>query len=90
MSARYVVKLPKKLEKVMQEMPQNAVDILRSLIDDIKERGPIQPSYPNYSKLGKETYHCHLAYKWVACWRCKNGEYRVEVYYVGSREKAPY
>ena len=31
-----------------------------------------------------------LAYHWVACWRNENGSIVVEVYYVGSREDAPY
>ncbi|MDR0877753.1 MAG: hypothetical protein LBN21_06845 [Treponema sp.] len=90
MEVQYVVKMPKKLEKTIREMPKNAVGTLRELIRDIKNSGPIRPEYPNYSKLGKATYHCHLAYSWVACWRCENGEYIVEVEYVGSREKAPY
>ncbi|GHV81629.1 hypothetical protein AGMMS49991_01870 [Spirochaetia bacterium] len=90
MGVQYVVKTPKSLGKTIRNMPDNAVKALRLLIDDIKESGPIQSGYPNYSKLGKVTYHCHLAYSWVACWRCEKGEYIVEVEYVGSREKAPY
>jgi hypothetical protein len=86
----YVVRTPKKLNKVVRDMPNNAVTTLKNLIDDIRENGPEQPLYPNYGKLGKTTYHCHLAYSWVACWRCEKGEYFVEVEYVGSREKAPY
>jgi hypothetical protein len=89
-TTNFVVKTPKKLNKLTQEMPDNAVRLLKMLIDDIKDKGPVQPDYPNYSKIGKVTYHCHLARKWVACWRCKKGEYLVEVEYVGSREKAPY
>ncbi len=42
------------------------------------------------NKLGENTYHCHLAYRWVACWRNEKGKMIVEVEYVGSREKAPY
>ena len=87
---KYVVKMSQKFNRVISQMPRNAQMTLRSLILDIKETGPVQPKYHNYSKIGKVTYHCHLAYKWVACWRCKDGEYIVEVEYVGSREKAPY
>ena len=57
---------------------------------DLSEGGPVQPKYKNFSKLGKGRYHCHLSYHWVACWQSVNGEYIVEVYYVGSRESAPY
>jgi hypothetical protein len=31
-----------------------------------------------------------LAQRWVACWRWEKGEIEIEVYYAGSREKAPY
>ena len=50
----------------------------------------MQPRYSNFSKLAKERYHCHLSYNHVACWYNENGTYKVEVYYVGSRESAPY
>ena len=52
--------------------------------------GPIQKRWNNFSPLGKEKYHCHLTYSYVACWTCQKGEIEIEVYYVGSREKAPY
>lgn len=87
---KYVVNMSQRFNKVIMQMPRNAQITLRNLIKDIAETGPVQPKYHNYSKIGKITYHCHLAYKWVACWRCENGEYYVEVEYVGSREKAPY
>ena len=35
-------------------------------------------------------FHCHLNYRYVACWTHRQGEIEIEVYYVGSREKAPY
>ena len=44
----------------------------------------------NFFPEGKETYHCHLNYRYVACWTHRQGEIVIEVYYVGSREKAPY
>jgi hypothetical protein len=86
----YVVQIPKNISNIIRNMPKNAVETLYKLIEDIKDMGPVQPAYPNYSKLGKVTYHCHLARKWIACWRCEDGTYIVEVEYVGSREKAPY
>lgn len=46
--------------------------------------------FPNYSKLGENEYHCHLTYRYVACWRQEKGTITIEVYYVGSRENAPY
>jgi hypothetical protein len=86
----YDVRMPKRLEKTLREMPDNAKRTLFHLVNDIRETGPVRPEYHNYSKLGENTYHCHLAYSWVACWRNEKGSYIVEVEYVGSREKAPY
>ena len=58
-----------KFDKVIRQMPSNARETLYRLINDIKATGPVQPRYHNYSRLGENTYHCHLAYRWVACWR---------------------
>ena len=90
MKTKYIVKTPRNLNKIMRDMPVNARERLIKLVDDIRDSGPVQAMYPNYNKLSRNTYHCHLAYRWVACWRCEAGACIVEVYYVGSREKAPY
>ena len=87
---KYEVRMTKDAQKGAKTIPHDCQEVLRHLILDISEFGPIQPRYSNYSKIGKGEYHCHLAYHWVACWRLKNGKYYVEVYYVGSRESAPY
>ena len=48
-------------------------------------------SSKNAQKLGhKEKLVLDLSYHHVACWYNENGTYKVEVYYVGSRESAPY
>lgn len=66
-------------------------DALALLVREMQLNGPVQASWPNYSKLGEDTYHCHLAHKWVACWRVTDKEVKlIEVYYAGSRENAPY
>lgn len=63
---------------------------LAVLVDDLEDKGPVQSGWPNYSKLGKEKYHCHLGRKWVACWHYEEKSLIIEVYYAGSRENAPY
>lgn len=87
---KYEVQMSGKFDKIIRQMPSNARETLYRLIEDIKTSDPIQSGYHNYSKLGENTYHCHLAYRWVACWRNEKGKLIVEVEYVGSREKAPY
>ncbi len=65
-------------------------DKFRLLLADLQDRGAIQKGWPNFSPLGNGSYHCHLSYKWIACWTWDKGTIEIEVYYVGSREEAPY
>lgn len=51
-----------KCKKALEKMPKAERLIFAKLIDDLMTTGPIQPSYKNYSKLGKGKYHCHLSY----------------------------
>lgn len=87
---RYNVMVGKRAVKNAAKMPQAMQERLQDLIDDLRESGPIQPTWPNYSALSATTYHCHLNYRWVACWRHEKGTIEIEVYYAGSREGAPY
>ena len=86
----YRVTIKKKAEKGIRKMPVNVQKRMAFLIDDLKESGPVANSWPNYSKLSKIQYHCHLSRRWVACWRMEDGTIEIEVYYAGSRENAPY
>lgn len=77
--------------KTAKKMPPREQELLRVLLEDLALTGPLQPGWPNYSKLGKNKYHCHLSYKWVACWQIEDDELKlIEIYYAGSRENAPY
>ncbi len=43
------------------------------------------------NKLAENKYHCHLNYRWVACWQIEDNKLKIiEIYFVGSRENAPY
>ncbi len=86
----YTVKIKHKLEGQIEKLPLIVQDTFAELVDDLREKGPIQSHWPNYSKLSKNSYHCHLKYRYVACWRNEKNTIIIEVYYVGSREKAPY
>lgn len=87
---KYEVKIRKKVLRGLGKLPENVRKLLFLLIEDLKADGPIQKSWRNFSPLGHDTYHCHLNYRYVACWTNRQGEIVIEVYYVGSREKAPY
>lgn len=69
------------------------LDQLAALISEIEKRGPVRGNWKNYSKLSPTKHHCHLKAgkpTYVACWEEKNGTIEIEVYYVGTHEKAPY
>ena len=84
----WIVLIPKKIGKQRAELPRSEQSIFLALLDDLRMGGPVQGSWPNYSKLTKDRHHCHLSYKWVACWEVEKKI--ISVYYVGSRKNAPY
>ncbi len=87
----YTVSIKRKALKRLQKLPQDVQETFEVLRRDLSRTGPVQRSWPNYSKLGEVTHHCHLKYSWVAVWReNENNELILEVTYVGSREDAPY
>lgn len=88
------VTLTKKSIKQLRDLPENVRLKLQALIKEIEVAGPVRGNWPNYSKLGGPRHHCHIKDgrpSYVACWEVIDSEVRfIEVYYVGSREKAPY
>lgn len=86
----YKILIKKSALKNVQKMPKKIQFIFESLLDDLKDKGPFRKEWPNFSSLGKDEYHCHLSYKWVACWKYEKNTVIIEVYYAGSRENAPY
>ena len=86
----YEVIIKKKVNRGLRYLPPQVVQKFAFLVRDLEANGPVQPSWPNYSDLGGNNYHCHLSYHYVACWHCENVKVTIEVYYVGSREGTPY
>ncbi|TVR94354.1 MAG: hypothetical protein EA428_00450 [Spirochaetaceae bacterium] len=80
----------RKVEKQVRTMPRREQIRFANLVEDLVRKGPIRTEWRNFSRLSDREYHCHLSYSWVACWRVEDGEMEIEVYYAGSREKAPY
>ncbi len=85
----YEVIVKKKILKIIKKMPENIQKIMVNLVEDLRSNGPIRSEWPNFSKLGKDHYHCHLSNKCVACWSGKKNSIIIEVTYAGSRENAP-
>lgn len=86
------VNMKTKIGRNIQLLPKPIQKAAFMLVEDLKAKG-IYPGdkWQNYSALGDDQYHCHLTYRYVACWRVLDNKIEImEVYYVGSRENAPY
>lgn len=73
------------------------IDVIDTLVIDLENRGPILNDWPNYGIIHKSKkefyYHCHLRQgrpTYVACWEANEQAKKIEVFYVGSHEDAPY
>lgn len=95
----WLVSIKKKVFKDVRnrkKIPIDVENVLLALIAELRH-GPAV-NWPNYGKLqnkGKDLdlRHCHLQKgkpTWVACWVEDNQNKSIEVYYVGTHEKAPY
>lgn len=87
---RYEVRIRKKVAKRLPQLPVDVQQLFYLLVTDLQTSGPVQRSWRNFSALGGDRYHCHLNYRYVACWTCRKNEIVIEVYYASSREDAPY
>ena len=88
------VNLTKKTLKQANKVPDNVKGRLFLLLSEIEKDGPVRGNWKNYSKLGKGVHHCHIKSgrpTYVVCWEEVNNKIKIiEVYYVGTHEKAPY
>ena len=95
----WIVKINKNAIKQIKHSTKRLEFIVRVLVNDLKTKGPYPgENWPNYGKLkGKKSEdkrHCHLIKgkpTYVCCWEVINKHEKIiEVYYVGTHEKAPY
>ncbi len=95
---KWQVQFTGKSAKQARQLSEEVFLILQVLVDNLKTKGPIPGiHWHNYGKLrGKKTEdkrHCHLVKgkpTYVCCWEVYKAEGKIEVYYVGTHEKAPY
>jgi len=84
-----------KLNRSGDHRKPSIIDLIDALVMDLKYHGPVMKDWPNYSVINKgrnSFYHCHLRKgkpTYVACWMVTN-ENKIEVFYVGTHEGAPY
>ena len=87
----YQVIVSKKVFRRISKLPNAVKRRFDVFYEILKHEGPTGPhAWMNYSKLSDNEYHCHLNRSYVACWRHEKKTIAIEVYYVGSREDAPY
>lgn len=84
-------------DKQAAKLSEAVVLKLRLLFVDLATRGPAVSDWPNYGKLHGQKgdkRHCHLQKgkpTYVCCWEVMDKKRKIiEVYYVGTHEKAPY
>ena len=86
----------KHVAKQMAKLPKGINAVTRALVREIELLGPLRHNWKNFGKLegAKNLYHCHLKHgkpTYVICWEVKDKKIKIiEVYYVGTHEKAPY
>jgi mRNA-degrading endonuclease RelE of RelBE toxin-antitoxin system len=87
----FKVLIKKSALKNLVVLPRSVQLKFETLVRVLTDSGATGPhNWQNYSKLEVNKYHCHLTYHVVACWRHEKHTITIEVYYVGSREAAPY
>lgn len=93
---QWQVDFSQKARKQVEKLPVNLVDRVSALVNEMSIQGPLVHTWKNFGKLrgSGERYHCHIKSgqpTYVVCWEVVNKKIRIiEVYYVGTHEKAPY
>lgn len=95
---KWKVQFTNKAAKQVKNLNEDIILTLQVLIDNLKTFGPAPGKHwHNYGKLyGKsnnDKRHCHLIKgnpTYICCWEVFKSNKRIEVYYVGTHEKAPY
>ena len=98
MTIQWKVQFSNRAGKQAATLNERALLALQVLVENLKAQGPAPgKSWPNYSKLNgkknEDKRHCHLTKgnpTYVCCWSVERSEKLIEVYYVGTHEKAPY
>lgn len=90
----WTVNIVGQAKKADKNLSKEAAKSFAILLMEMKLLGPYRASWPNYTKMSHENYHCHIEKgrpTYVVCWRIVNKKDKnIEVYYAGTHEKAPY
>jgi hypothetical protein len=93
----WCVALTRRSGKQLDSLPQAIQHKFDLLAKELEVSGPLRVNWPNFGRLKGQQgqrYHCHIKSgrpTYVVCWEVLNPEIKkIEVYYVGTHEKAPY
>ncbi len=96
MAMRYTVIFTSKARKQKERLPKDMEAAFDLLCAELEAEGPVRPNWPHYGRLRgkKNVHHCHLNKgkpRYVAVWKeHENTLALLEIYYVGTHEKADY
>ena len=99
----WTIEFSSKAKKQVKALTNEKPDVysqISSLTKEMKFYGPIRKNWSHFGPLKKQpgipedAYHCHIKSgkpTYVACWYVINKKIKIlEVFYVGTHEKAPY
>lgn len=90
----WIVNIIGQAKKADKNLSKDAAKSFVLLLKELKLMGPYRASWPSYTKMPHENYHCHIEKgrpTYVVCWQIINKKEKIiEVYYAGTHEKAPY
>ena len=96
MLVKWNVSVKESMKKQQEKLPKKVAEEFRTLVLEMERLGPLRHNWKSFGKLkGSDTlYHCHIKTgrpTYVVCWKVKDKKIQIiEVYYVGTHEKAPY
>ena len=87
--------LSTKADQIQRKLPEKIRMLTQLLMNDLSEFGFCPgKQWTHFGKLSGNKYHCHLKNgrpTYVACWEIiSKSQRKIEVYYVGTHENAPY
>lgn len=92
-SDKWTVNIIRQATYYRNNLPPKVLDKFVLLMTQLKTLGPIRHNWLNYTKI-KDEYHCHIHRgrpTYVVCWRVLDKkDKKMEIYYAGTHEKAPY
>lgn len=94
-TVNHIGQAKKALKEISKYIPNRTQASYALLLGELKSLGPFRRNWPNFTKMSGRgnDYHCHIEKgrpTYVVCWNMDKNKKLIEVYYVGTHEKAPY